>query len=82
MKRTRTESQYRVVEEAEYKGHRIRAVCGYNIVGDNFLVHLYITPPTGPEISVFDVPRHETHLEDALNLAFFEARSEVDQLMS
>ena len=80
MNRVRTQSDCRVVEEANYKGHHIRVVCGYNVTEDNYLVHLYIAPPGGPEIGVFNPPRTENTLEDALDLGFFVEQSEVDQL--
>ena len=44
-------------------------------------MHLYLAPPGGPEIRVFDPPRSENSLEDALDLGFFEARAEIDQLV-
>lgn len=81
MDRTRTQIDGRIIEEADYKGYHVRAVCGYNIQDDNYLVHLYIVPPTGPEIRVFDPPRAENTVEDALDHAFFVACSEIDQLV-
>jgi hypothetical protein len=81
MHRIRTQNGYPIVEEAEYKGYHVKVVCGYNILKDNHIVHLYISPPGGPEVRVFAPPREENTAEDALNLAFFEARAEVDQLV-
>jgi hypothetical protein len=81
MKRTRTQSDHRIVEEADYKGYHVRVVCGHSIREDVYYVHLYLTPPGGPEVRVFDPPRSESNLDDALNLAFFVAQSEVDQLV-
>ncbi len=80
MQRVRVQEANPTIEEAHYKGYRIRVVSGYNIQQDNYLVHLYISPPSGPEIRVFEPPRSESDLEDALDLGFFEARSEIDQL--
>ena len=80
MNRLRTQSDYRIVEEADYKGYHVRVVCGYHVVEDNYLVHLYISPPGGPETRVFNPPRSENNLEDALDLGFFEGPSEIDQL--
>lgn len=79
LKRTRTENGQRVVEEAQYKGHRIKVACGYNVRDDNYIVHLYIAPPDQPEARVFDPPRVADTLDDALDLAFFIGQSEVDQ---
>lgn len=79
--RIRTENDLRIVEEADYKGHHIKVVCGYNVSEDNFLVHLYISPPGGPEVRVFDPPRSENTIDDALSLGFYIGREEVDQLV-
>jgi hypothetical protein len=81
LKRVRTEDGPRVVEEADYKGRRIKVASGYNVVGDNYIVHLYITPPGGPEVRIFEPPRTANTLDDALNLGFFVGMSEVDQLV-
>ena len=80
MKKIRVNDENPTVEEAEYKGYRVRVVSGYNIQHDNYLVHLYISPPTGPEIRVFEPPRSESVLDDALALGFYEAQLEIDQL--
>ena len=81
LKRIRTESGPRVVEEANYKGHQIKVACGYNVRDDNYIVHLYLCPPGEPEVRVFDPPRSENTLDDALNHGFFVGMSEVDQLV-
>ena len=81
MDRIRVQRGYPIVEEADYKGHRIKVVCGYNIMRDNYVVHVYISPPSGPEVRVFDPPREENTEDDALNLGFFSARSEIDQIV-
>lgn len=80
MERKRIQDDYKVVEEATYKGYRVRVVCGYSALDDEYIVHLYIAPPTGPEVRVFDPPRRENHRDDALDLAFSEARKEIDFL--
>ena len=82
MNRIREVVDCRTIETARYRGYGIRAVCAYNISADDFLVHLYITPPSGPEVRVFQPPRSENTLDDALDHAFFEAKKEVDQLVS
>jgi len=81
MNRVRTQNDQRVVEEGDYKGYHIRVVWGYYVTEDTYLVHLYISPPGGPEIRVFDPPRSENTLDDALNLGFFRARAEIDLLV-
>jgi hypothetical protein len=81
MNRIRTQDGHPIVEEADYKGHHVKVVCGYYVVKDNYLVHLYISPPSGPEIRVFEPAREENTAEDALNLGFFMARAEIDQLV-
>ena len=80
MNRVRTQNDHRIVEEADYKGYHVRVVCAYNGVEDNYLVHLYISPPGGPEIRVFEPPRTENNSDDALDLGFFAGQSEIDQL--
>jgi len=81
MNRVRTQDGHPIVEEADYKGYHVKVVCGYNIMNDNYVVHVYISPPGGPEIRVFDPPREENTTDDALNLGFFTAGEEIDQLV-
>ena len=71
-----------MVEEADYKGYHIRVVCGYNVIMDNFLVHAYVSPPSGPEVSVFNPPIEDTHMDDALDHGFAKVICEVDQLVT
>jgi hypothetical protein len=81
MNRVRVQQANPTIEEAQYKGYCIKVVAGYNIQGDNYLVHLYISPPAGPEVRVFEPPRAENNLDDALSIGFFEAKCEIDQLV-
>ena len=78
MNRVRTQDDLRVVEETDYKAQHIRVVCGYSALEDSYLVHLYITPPGGHEVRVFDTPRRENTLQAALDLGFGVAESEID----
>lgn len=80
MDRKRTQDGHPVIEEATYKGHGVRVVTGWDGIEDNYVVHLYIAPPGGPEIRVYQPPRRENFLDDALNLAFADAKAEIDQL--
>lgn len=68
------------IEVGHYRGYGIRVVAGYNIVEDTYFVHLYLTPREGQEVRVFNPPRRENNIDDALKLGFAAARSEIDAL--
>jgi hypothetical protein len=79
MTRVRTQNDQRVVEEADYRGYRIRVACGYSAIHDHCLVHLYLRPPAGPEERVFNPPQTANTLCEGLDQAFRVALSEIDQ---